>query len=84
MKLIKLNPSVYNSRRIQVITNDNDFAEFSKEDIFSVIWLRIPQDKPQLLIDSFSRLLKQKSRPEDFKGKLITIYKNKFEVSELE
>ena len=50
-----------------LITNDNDFIKFSKEDIFSVVWLRIPQEKPQLLLESFSKLLE--ANPKQMKTK---------------
>ena len=59
-----------------LITNDKHFTDsskFPKEKIFSVIWLRIPQDKPKDLFKSFSKLLKDKSEPEDFEGFLIEL-----------
>lgn len=59
-----------------LITNDKHFADsskFSKEKVFSVVWLRIPQDKPKGLFKSFSKLLKDKSKPEDFEGFLIEL-----------
>ena len=67
-----------------LITNDWDFTDklYPKEKIFSVVFLRIPQDKPELLITEFSKLLKE-IKPEDFKGKLITLYEDRFEISEL-
>ena len=64
------------------ITNDIDFLKFSKEKIFSVVWLKIPQSKPELLLSSFSKLL-QEIKPEDFKGNLITLHEDRFEVSPL-
>ena len=68
------------------ITNDWDFTDkslYPKEKIFSVVWLRISQDKPELLITAFSKLLKEKSSIEDFEGNLITLYEDRFEVSKL-
>jgi len=59
-----------------LVTNDKHFADsskFPKEKIFSVIWLRIPQDKPEALLKSFFKLLKDKSKPEDFEGFLIEL-----------
>ncbi|MBL7148215.1 MAG: DUF5615 family PIN-like protein [Nanoarchaeota archaeon] len=67
-----------------LITNDSDFTDsklFPKEKVFSVVWLRIPQDKPELLIKSFSKLLKEKTSSEDFKGNLITLEEDSYEVS---
>ena len=67
------------------VTNDWDFTDkflSNKEKIFSVIWLRIPQDKPEALLNSFSKLIK-KIKPQDFEGKFITLYENRFEISSL-
>ena|SRR3989338_638864 len=55
---------------------DVDFTDtflYPKDKIFSVVWLRIPQDKPKALLESFSILLKDKSKPEDFEGFLIEL-----------
>ena len=67
-----------------LVTNDFDFTEsfsFSKEKVFSIVWLTIPQDKPEALLKSFSILLKDKSKPEDFEGYLITLKDGDFEAS---
>ena len=53
-----------NEKRI-LITNDNDFSKISKDKLFGVILLKIPQDKPNELIIEFSKLLKNKNRVED-------------------
>ena len=58
------------------VTNDEDFTDslrFPKDKIFSIVWLRIPQDKPKALLESFSVLLKDKSKVEDFEGFLIEL-----------
>ncbi|MBU1103071.1 MAG: DUF5615 family PIN-like protein [Nanoarchaeota archaeon] len=67
-----------------LVTNDDDFTDseqFPKEKIFSVVWLRIPQDNPEALLKSFSKLLKDKTKSEDFEGNLVTLYEDKFEIS---
>ena len=64
------------SEKRVLVTNDVHFTNrflFSKDKIFSVVWLRIPQDKPEALLESFSILLKDKSKPEDFEGFLIEL-----------
>ena len=67
------------------VTNDEDFVNpflYPKDKIFSIIWLRVPQDKPEALLESFSKLLKDKSKPEDFEGFLIELYEGgKFKSS---
>ena len=30
-----------------IVTNDEDFSEYPKSTVFSVVWLRIPQNDPQ-------------------------------------
>ena len=64
------------------VTNDEDFLEFSKEEIFSVVWLKIPQRKIESSKKAFSTLLKE-IKPEDFEGNLITLFEDKFEISPL-
>jgi len=67
------------------ITNDWDFTDASlypKEKIFSVVWLRIPQNKPEALLNSFSKLLKE-TKSEDFEGKFITLYEDRFTLEPL-
>ena len=66
-----------------LVTNDEDFVDFTKDEIFSVVWLRIPQRNIQSLKDSFSKLLKDKSKPEDFIGLLITLKEGKIEMSKI-
>lgn len=61
------------SEKRVLVTNDEDFIEFNKEGIFSIVWLRIPQRKIESLINSFSKLLKDKPKPEDFEGFLIEL-----------
>ena len=40
-----------------LVTNDLDFTEMPAGEIFSVVWLRLPQNNPSLLIASFEKLL---------------------------
>lgn len=75
--------SLSKSEKRVLVTNDSDFTDpvlFPKEKVFSVIWLRIPQNEPESLLKSFSRLLKEKGAPEDFEGKLIVLKKEVFEA----
>ena len=66
-----------------LVTNDKHFTNssvFPKEKIFSIVLLRIPQDKSELLIEEFSKLLEKKSSLKDFEGYLITLYEDRFEL----
>ena len=59
-----------------LITNDKHFADssiFPKDKIFSIVLLKIPQDKTSILLKSFSILLEDKSKPDDFEGFLIEL-----------
>ncbi|MEK6860878.1 MAG: DUF5615 family PIN-like protein, partial [Nanoarchaeota archaeon] len=40
-----------------LVTNDEDFQWFTKDEIYSVIWLWIPQNDPKSLISSFKKLI---------------------------
>ena len=67
------------------VTNDWDFTDkfsYNKETIFSVVWLRIPQDKPESLLREFSKLIDENSS-ENFEGKFITLYEDRFTVEPL-
>ncbi|MDO8460703.1 MAG: DUF5615 family PIN-like protein [Nanoarchaeota archaeon] len=64
------------------VTNDDDFLGFTKEKLFSLVWIRVSQNNEELLIDSFSKLLRELDS-KDFKGKLIVLYEEKFEVTQL-
>jgi len=44
--------------------------------------LRIQQDKPESLLSSFSKLLKE-TKSEDFEGNFITLYEDKFTLEPL-
>ncbi len=63
-----------------LITNDKDFGECTKQEIFSVILLRISQYDTQLLIKSFSRLLEE---CDDFEGNVIILNPNSWDSFEL-
>ena len=59
-----------------LVTSDKHFADsskFPKERIFGFVWLRVPQDKPETLFNAFSKLLEDKSGPDDFEGFLIEL-----------
>jgi len=69
-----------------LVTNDADFTDpslFSREKIFSVVWLQVPQDNPKALISSFSDMLAEFSKLSDFEGQLITLKRNSFEAKPL-
>ena|SRR3989338_9894599 len=53
-----------------LVTNDEDFAEYSNDSLFSVIWLKIPQNDPESLISSFTKLLKEFSK---FSSRLVVL-----------
>ena len=53
-----------------LVTNDEDFTQYTTDEIFSVVWLRISQSDPRSLITSFEKLLKELKT---FKGKLIIL-----------
>lgn len=48
-----------------VVTNDTDFSDIRKGDVFGVVWLRLPQNDPELLVKEFSAMLAEKPRYAD-------------------
>ena len=77
----KLAESSKSEQRV-FVTNDSDFIEFTKDSIFSIAWLRIPQREIGSSIREFSKLLKE-AKPEDFEGNLITLKETGFKISPL-
>jgi predicted nuclease of predicted toxin-antitoxin system len=69
------------SQKRVVVTNDEDFSKMSEREIFGVIWLKIPQDNPQLLVKKFSELLKREKL--ELKGKLVILHPDKIEIFSL-
>ena len=59
------------------VTNDQDFTEYAKTEIFSVVWLRIPQHDSVALLTSFEKMLKDSPA---LKGSLVILYPEKFDV----
>lgn len=64
----------FKEKRI-LVTNDEDFQWYSKEEIYSVVWLWIPQNDTQGLINSFKKLIDECT---DFAGKIIILEKNEW------
>lgn len=56
-----------------IVTNDEDFSEYPKNTVFSVVWLRIPQNDPKSLLTMFDKLLKECN---NFNGRFIVLNKN--------
>ena len=69
-----------NEERI-LVTNDQDFLHCGKDKIFSLIWLRIPQNDSKLLLKSFDKLLKECNY---FVGNIILLEPGKWESTLLE
>src|SRR3989339_2100293 len=68
-----------NSEQRVLVTNDKHFADSSKfprEKIFGIVWLRISQREIESSKRSFSKLLEDKSKPEDFEGFSIELSKD--------
>lgn len=53
-----------------LVTNDEDFQGYAEDEIYSVIWLRIPQNKPDPLIKSFEKILFE---CKNFAGRIIIL-----------
>lgn len=59
-----------------IVTNDEDFTFCSAEEVFSVVWLRIPQNNPEILLSSFEKMVKGVRK---FVGQLIVLHPDKWD-----
>lgn len=63
-----------------LVTNDEDFCNYSKDKVFAVVWLRIPQNDPKGLLDAFEKLI---SECKNYTGRLVILEINKWTSSPL-
>ena len=67
-----------------LVTNDEDFIHYSKRKIFSLVWLRIPQNNIEILKEQFANMIKNLNKQKDFEGKIILLNEKDFEITSLE
>lgn len=53
-----------------LVTNDMDFTDMASDKVFSVIWLRLPQNNSGLLLASFEKLILE---CKNFRGRVIIL-----------
>lgn len=58
-----------------LITNDQDFFNYSKDELFSFVWLKIKQGDDKSLLRSFEKLLKEFKR---FQGRSVILENDKW------
>lgn len=63
-----------------LVTNDEDFTEYSQDAVFAVIWLCIPQGDLKVLLSSFEKLL---NTGESFSKKLVILKSDTWDILEL-
>lgn len=76
-QLVKLSKT---EKRI-LVTNDEDFIYYSKDDVFSVVWLRIAQGDLAGLISSFGSLLEKFG---DFSEKVVILERGRWRIKDRE
>lgn len=59
-----------------IVTNDSDFQYFTEQQVFSVVFLNIPQYEGEILISSFIKLL---SDFDNFPGRIVVLKPNTWE-----
>ena len=67
-----------------LVTNDSDFTDpglYTSSELYSLIWIRIPQVEKDLLTQSFQKFLSEYKQ--DYKGRFFLIDKLKWDVSNL-
>lgn len=60
-----------------LVTNDQDFSQYSKNEAYAAIWLRIPQNDEEALLKSFDKLI---SEVKNFASKLIMLHEGRWEI----
>ena|SRR3989344_4505149 len=63
-----------------LVTNDEDFIYYTGSRVYSVIWLKIPQQDTGALLKSFTKMLKS---IKDFSGKLVILKEDDWDISPL-
>lgn len=58
-----------------IVTNDEDFQWYTKDQVYSVVLLKIPQSDSRGLISSFEKLLKEFS---NFSGRIVVLETGKW------
>ena len=69
--------SISCAERRVVVTNDIDFSKMRKGDVFGVVWLRLPQNDPVLLLERFGAMLDDGIR---FADSLVILERDKTRV----
>lgn len=64
----------FKEKRI-LVTNDEDFQWYTRDQVYSVVLLKIPQSDSASLISSFEKLLKEFS---NFQGRIVLLETNKW------
>ena len=59
-----------------LVTNDEDFNESSKDEVYAIVWLKIAQNDKTSLLNSVNKLLLELK---DFKDQLIVLYNERWE-----
>jgi predicted nuclease of predicted toxin-antitoxin system len=63
-----------------LVTNDSDFESKTPQEVFAVVFLRVPQTDISILLKAFATLLAQKKSPKQFSGKLTILETDGFKT----
>lgn len=61
-----------------LVTNDEDFTKYAIGEVFGIVWLRVPQDDPEGLLNAFASLLTS-SGPQ-MKDALVMLWRARYET----
>jgi len=64
-----------------LVTNDEDFSTCTVDQVYAVVWLKVPQNNISALKTSFTKML---AKVKIFGGKLIILRQDSFEKYKLE
>lgn len=63
-----------------LVTNDSDFSFFTKDEVFGLIWLKVPQKDLHTLISSFKKMLEECT---NYQGFLIFLEVSKWKAKKI-
>lgn len=57
-------------QKLVLVTNDSDFSDYTKEDLYGVVLLKTPQGDKTILLNVFSKLINE---CRDYEGNMIVL-----------
>lgn len=76
--------SICKKENLVLVTNDSDFTDpelYTRDDLFSLVWLHISQSESHKIIVSFKKLLSEYKK--DYEGRIFILTQDSWDVYNL-